>query len=195
MKQISTLVLVVLLSACTTKTDVTSYDLTQRAGIYILGYTTDEGIRRLIENQLVADVRSREMVAFASHLDLPNLPATTRDSLLAAADAKQAMVVLVVNQVVPGESGVIENPLRVTPDHPDLTTFYEYTKSVERSFDPNREVFAEVNAFLIEGSGTQLIWSGTTWSFDADGEGGAIRGMSTNIAEELGELRDALLGD
>lgn len=181
-----------MVTGCASKTEVTSYDFSQRAGVYVVGYSANEEVRRGIEDQLIADLQSREMVAFASYADFPNLPVMSRRLLLDAANAKQAMAVMVVNQVVPGQDGVIDNPVRITPEHPDLAAFYEYTKSVEQNFDPNKEVFAEVNAFLIEGDHTKLVWSGTTWSFDADGEGGAISGISTNIADELGEIRDAL---
>ncbi len=182
-----------ILTGCSSNTDVVSYDLSKRSGVYVLGYTTDESVRRAIEDRLVEDIRARDMIAYASHLDLPEIPATTRRSLLDAANKRNALAVLVVNQVVADEEGVIDNPLRVTTKHPDLAAFYEYTASIERDFDPAEPVFAEVNAFLIEGDRGRLIWSGTTWSFNADGEGGAISGMSTNIADELGEIRDALL--
>ncbi|MEM7692447.1 MAG: hypothetical protein AAF194_08425, partial [Pseudomonadota bacterium] len=36
-----------------------------------------------------------------------------------------------------------------------------------------------------------LVWSGTTWSFEGDGKGGAISGISTTIADELGRLKRA----
>ena len=191
-KLIFVLGLLAAVCGCVAKTDVVTYDLTQRSGLYVLGYTTDENIRRAIEDQLVADIQSRDMQAYPSYVELPVLLETTREGLLAAANAKNALSVLVVNQVMPGKDGVIQNPLRVTPEHPDLASFYEYTKSVERNFNPRSEVFAEVNAFLIQGDTARLIWSGTTWSFDADGKGGAISGMSGNIATELSEIRDAL---
>lgn len=194
MRQIFVVFLLLVTYGCTAKPEVISYDFSARTGVYILGFTTDEDIRRAIENQLVADLQARDMVAYPSYVDLPSLPRTNRDAVLKAANARQALAVLVINQVIPGEDGVIDNPLRITTEHPDLASFYEFTKSVERNFDPDKVVFAEVNAFLIEGTKTRLVWSGTTWSFNADGEGGAISGMSGNIADELGQIRDALLG-
>lgn len=181
------------LAGCSSNTDVVSYDFSKRSGVYVLGFTTDESVRRAIEDRLVEDIRSRDMIAYASYLDLPEIPATTRRSLVDAANKRNALAVLVVNQVVADEEGVIDNPLRVTTEHPDLAAFYEYTASVERNFDPTEPVFAEVNAFLIEGDRGRLVWSGTIWSFNADGQGGAISGMSNNVADELGDIRDALL--
>jgi hypothetical protein len=195
MRCLPVLFLVALTASCATQPDVTTYDFSKRAGLYVLGYTASEEVRQRVEQQLVADVEARGMTAWPSHVDLPVLRQTSRSTVLNAANAKQALAVLVVNQVVPGEGGLIENPLRISPEHPDLAAFYEYTKSVEREFDPNKEVFAEVNAFLIEGDRGRLVWSGTTWSFDADGKGGAIGGMSTNIADELEDIRRALLAE
>jgi hypothetical protein len=77
------------------------------------------------------------------------------------------------------------------PDYSDLSAFYEYAKAVEESYVPGREVFAEVNLFVIDGAGAQLAWSETTWSFDADGAGGAIRGISESVADQLQKVRKA----
>ena len=193
MRILSTCVFVVMAAGCAGATDVVTYDFSKRSGLYVLGYTADEQLRRAVEDQLVADIQAMDMVAYASYQDLPVLDQTNRRSLIEAANEKQAIAVLVVNQVVPGEAGLIENPARVSTEHPDLASFYEYSKTVERDYQPGSEVFAEVNAFLLEGKKSRLIWSGTTWSFNADGKGGAISGMSSNIVSELVGIRDALL--
>ena len=179
-----------LLTGCVAAPDVIRTDFTQNEGVYVLGYTTNVDIRRAMEDQLVQDLNARDIVAYASHHDLPDIGTTTREGVLAAANAKRTIAVIVINQVVPGEDGVIDNPLRVSPLHPDLQTFYEHTKTVEENYDADREVFAEVNAFLIDGQKTRLAWSGTTWSFVADGAGGAIRGISETVATELRKIRD-----
>lgn len=185
-------VCIFMFAGCSSNTEVVTYDFSKKAGLYVLGYAADENLRRSIEDQLVADIEALQMVAFASYQDLPVLTQTTRRSLIDAANAQQAMAVLVVNQVVPGEGGLIENPARVSTEHPDLAAFYEYSKTVERNYQAGSEVFAEVNAFLLEADKSRLIWSGTTWSFDADGKGGAISGMSSNIAKEIAQIRDRL---
>lgn len=194
-KMVITLALFLIVSGCAGKTEVTSYDFSKRGGVYVVGFTADETIRRGVEDQIAADLRSRDMVAFVSYEDFPSLSSMSRNTLIDAANDKEALAVMVVNQVVAGEDGVIDNPVRITPEHPDLEAFYQWTKSVERDFDPDNEIFAEVNAFLIEGKRAKLVWSGTTWSFEADGEGGAISGISANIADELGQIRDALRAD
>lgn len=185
-------VAVVLLAACSSKSTVVTYDFSSKVGLYVLGYASDENLRRAIEDQLVADIGARDMVAFASHADLPALAETNRTEVVRAANAKQALAVLVVSQVIPGEDGLVKNPARVSLDNPDVAEFYEYTKSVEENYTQGTEVFAEVNAFLLEGKDLRLVWSGTIWSFDADGKGGAISSISDNIAAELEQIRNAL---
>lgn len=180
------------LTACVTRTDVIQTDLTRNAGAYVIGYSTVPEIRQSFEDQLVQDLKEREIVAYASYTDLPDIQATTRNSVLAAAHAKKTVAVVVINQVVAGEDGVVENPLRISPDHPDLQAFYDHTRSLEKNFEPDREVFAEVNAFFIDGDKTRLFWSGTTWSFQADGAGGAIGGISETIANEMRKIRDEM---
>ncbi len=183
---------VLILSACVTQTDVIRTDFTQNEGVYILGYSTDAGIRRTMEDQLVRDLKDREMIAYPSYPDLPDIQLTTRKNVLAAAHAKKTGAVVVINQVVAGEEGVIDNPIRISPDHPDLQAFYDYTRTLEENPEPDSVVFAEVNAFLIDGDKTRLIWTGTTWSFQADGAGGAISGISETIANEMRKIRDEM---
>ncbi|MEJ2133586.1 MAG: hypothetical protein P8Y95_18670, partial [Gammaproteobacteria bacterium] len=59
--------------------------------------------------------------------------------------------------------------------------------------DPGSEMFAEVNAYVIDGDGAQLIWSGVTWNFKADRAGSAISEVSALIAENLVNARDDFL--
>ncbi|MGI9327502.1 MAG: hypothetical protein ACR2PZ_19955 [Pseudomonadales bacterium] len=186
--------LVLALSGCITKTDVIQSDLTRNEGAYVLVYSTIEPIRRSMEDQLVSDLADRNMLAYPSYPDFPDVRTTTRDSILTAANAKRTVVVLVVNQVTADNKGVIQNPARISPNHPDLKTFYNYTESVEQNFDPEQVVLAEVNAFLIDGRKTRLWWSGTTWSFKADGAGTALRGISQTIADELQKIRASVRG-
>ena len=111
----SVIVVAFLVSGCAGNPDVIRTDLTESEGAYVLAYTTNVDVRRAMEDQLVRDLATRAMVAFASYHDLPDLQSTTRDGVLLAANAKRAVAVVVINQVVPGEDGVIDNPLRVSP--------------------------------------------------------------------------------
>ncbi|MCZ6854627.1 MAG: hypothetical protein O7G86_11980 [Gammaproteobacteria bacterium] len=49
-----------------------------------------------------------------------------------------------------------------------------------------------MNLFFLDGQKTRLAWSGTTWSFEADGAGKAIRDISETVANELKKIRDRI---
>ncbi len=183
---------IVSLCACASAPDVIRTDFTKNEGVYIVGFTPNAAVRRQMEDQLVTDLHARNIVAHPSYADLPDISISSRNSVLQAANEKHTVAVLVINQVVADADGNIDNPVRTSPDHLNLQAFYNYSKSVEESYDSTQEVFAEVNAFLIDGDKTRLFWSGTTWSFQADGAGGAIRGISETIANEIEKIRDQM---
>lgn len=179
-------------AACSTQTTVIRADLTKRAGLYIVGYTADTVLRTAMEDQLASDLRARDLVGYTSHLDIPDITASTVDELKAKANGRAAIGVVVVNEVAADASdSVVTHPDRISPLHKDLQSFYEYSKSREpRPPDPDQQVFAEVNFFVLDGQTATLVWSGTTWSFRADGQGTALRGISELIANELVKVRD-----
>ena len=45
---------------------------------------------------------------------------------------------------------------------------------------------------MLDGRKTRRFWTGTTWSFDVDNQGGAIAGISATIAAELAKVRDEI---
>ncbi len=99
--------------------------------------------------------------------------------------------VIVINQVSrDATNSVVRNPERISPAHPDLQAFYDYSRGRQPVVEQGQEVFAEVNLFVLDGDKANLFWSGTTWSFQADGQGTAIRGISETIANQLEKVRD-----
>jgi hypothetical protein len=182
-----------LLSACASKPDVISTDLTQQRGLYVIGYIDNDDIRREVEDRLVVDLATYEMVAFASHFDIEKIKTTTSADMVGAANAHRVAVVLIVNRVSRDGSGSIStNRERITPDNPDLQEYYQATKDELDVYGHDEPVFAEVNAFFVDGDKTRRFWTGTTWSFNVDNEGGAIEAISTNIASELAKVRDEI---
>lgn len=180
------------LAACTTKT-VIRVDFTKSAGAYVVGYTADPVIRIRFEEQLVADLRARELIAYPSHVDIPDITASNRGELIASANAREVIGIVVINQVAADASdSIVQDPKRVSPTHPDLQSFYAYSEGQQQTpLDPDQRVFTEVNLFILDGEEVaNLFWSGTTWSFHADGQGTAIRGISETIADQLLQVRD-----
>lgn len=183
-----------LLSGCAQPTpqsspEVTVLDYRNANGAYVLVYSTDQELRTLFEDRLVGDLAARDMLAIASYPDLPDASATTRENLMAAAKAHKAMFILVVEEVRHGEIGVVQGDQRITQEHPTLRDFYAHSKPADHEHDDDEQVFVEVSAFLIQGDFAKLVWSGTTWSFQADGEAGRISQISTMIANAIDETR------
>ena len=183
------------LAACGTKTTVIRADFTKGSGVYVVGYTADADIRTAMENQLVADLEARDIIAHASHEDIRDITSSSRNQLIASANAKAVIGVVVINEAAADASdSIVQDPRRVSPAHPDLQAFYTYSKSVSKSQEQtsasDQRVFAEVTLFIVDGKIANLYWSGTTWSFHADGQGGAIRGISETIADQLKQGSD-----
>lgn len=177
--------------------DAIILDFSHTQGAYILGYSADRDIRTRFEDQLVADLAARDIQAWPSYPDIPDATATDRETVLAAANARQAMFVVLAEQVPPGEQAVSQTkrPERITHEHPDLKEFYEHTREDAGNYDPSQEVFVEVSAYLVQDDRAKLFWSGTTWSFEADGEGTAIRDISTTIADAIARAREQFLAE
>ena len=185
------------IAACVTETKVIRADLTQQQGVYVVGFTKQANIRSKMEDQLVRDLEANNIVAHASHTDIPYITRSSREDILAQAKARKLLSVLLINQVAADASdSVVANPNRVSPTHPDLRAFYEHidTEGLQPAGN-NQRVFAEVNLFIIDGEQANLFWSGTTWSVHADGKGGAISDVSEIVVEQLGALRKRLVAD
>jgi len=150
-----------------------------------------------MENQMVSDFEALSIKARASHTDIDDIVASNRDEILAAANATTMMTVLVINQVAADASdSVVTDPERISPLHPDLQAFYSSVQDkVPEPVGANQRVFAEVNLFLIDEDSADLYWSGTTWSVNADGDGGAVRDISRMVADQLIAVRNNLTGD
>ncbi len=180
-----------LFGGCASRTEVFHTDLTQQTGVYVVGYTRDPAVRARIEDQLVRDLAARQITAWTSHPEIPDLTRGSAADVVAAANRHDAVGVIVINQVAAdGADAVVENPQRITPLHPDLQTFISQSRAqMSAGVAAGQTVFAEVNLFLVDGNATRLFWSGTTWSFNADGKGTAARGISETIADQLVDAR------
>ena len=182
---------------CVTQTKVLNADLTQRQGVYVVGFSDEAEIRNQLEDQIVLDLGTNNVKAYASHLDFAEVKRSTRESVIASANTHAMLAILVVNQVSADASdSIIQDPKRVSPTHPDLRAFYDYNKknSLPAPTD-NALVLAEVNLFIIEGDQASLFWSGTTWSENADGKGSAISDVSDLVARQISAVRAKYITD
>lgn len=191
MQQFSFLIFLSLLASACVQTSVMETDFTKQEGVYIVGYSTSPDMRKIFEDQLVKDLSELNIVAYPSYKDVEDITTSDAEQVVRLANLQKNAAIVVINQVTLGsEAKVVLDPNRMSPDHPNLLSFYEYTKSqANLAHDNSGTVFAEVNTFAIDGKKTRLVWSGVTWSFEADGAGGAINGISQMVAGEIGKLR------
>ncbi len=103
--------------------------------------------------------------------------------------------IILINQVAADASdSIVENPDRVSPIHSTVQEFYAYSRNLAtESIALDDEAFAEVNLFMLDDGEAKLFWSGTTWSFNVDNQGGAIRDISNIIVQQMITLRDQIL--
>lgn len=185
------------LTACVTETNVIRADLTQRQGVYVVGFTEQADIRANLEDQLVHDLTAKNIIARASYTDISDITRSSREEIIEQTSARKLLAVLLINQVAADASdSVVADPNRVSPMHPDLQAFYEHANA-ERPQPPGvkQRVFAEINLFIVDGEQANLFWSGTTWSVNADGRGGAIKDVSQVVVEQLATVRSQFVAD
>lgn len=176
--------------ACTSTTTVTKHiGPNAPRGTFIFTLTADNEVRQMFEDRLVADMQERGLTAFASYADLPDALGASRDSVLAAAKARNALFILAVEEVPEGAEGRVAGEGRITRAHPTLQDFFNKNPPPEQEYAAKSAVWVEVSAFQIRETQAVLVWSGAAWSFQADGQGGAIPGISATIADAIATER------
>jgi hypothetical protein len=166
-----------------------------------VAYDGRDEIRIALEDQLVADLTGRGLVAFASHSDLPDILGRSPDDLIHAANARRVAAVLVVREVRPSEAPEEGgSATRATPESPDLPTYLAQVRSeapgtVARMPLASQEALVEVNLFLLQGAQAQRFWSGVAITGAADGSGAGLRDLSGQIAEALARAQRELRGN
>jgi hypothetical protein len=184
----------VVLSGCSTPTRVISTDLTRQSGVYVVGYVDREDIRAKLEDRFVTDLAVHDIRAVASRGDIPLVKKASPADMVRAANGHDVVAILIVNRVSQdGSDGVIQSDQRIRPDDPDLQAYFKTSREELDNYGADEPVFAEVNAFFVDGSKTRRFWTGTTWTFQGE-EDQVIGTISETIAAEIakvaGEMRD-----
>ena len=178
-------------TGCTSQTDVITTDFTRQAGLYVVAVVDRPEIREQLEEQFVSDLEAEGIRGFASRLDISDVKRAKPAELVREANRRDAVAIVIINRVARDGSGsVINSDRSITPADPDLQAYYEATKSELDSYQNDEPVFAEVNAFFVDGTKTRRFWTGTTWSFDKGDETAVIEGISKTIAAEMSKVRD-----
>ena len=179
-----------LVQACTTERTVRRIDLTQQSGIYVVGYTDDNDRRRTFENRLANKLRQQDFTAFASIDDIDNIVDSTPAMIVDQAISHKAVAVLMVKPV--NAAGNLTQAATMPAKYKILQDFYEESKNQVGDYDPAREAVFEVYAFILSSDQPKLVWSGTTWTFVADGMGAGIESITEILTEELVKIRQKI---
>lgn len=150
--------------------------------LMILGIGHDENVRKMFEN-IVVDELSRGLVsAVASHTILPDLDKTNREGVIAAVKAAGCDAVLTTRAMSVGDSSV-------TQQGPNGTVGVVYGAAPVA----NRYNFlkATLQSSLFDAGSTELVWTATVKTVDADREARVSRDMAKFFLEQL--RRDGFL--
>ena len=182
-----------LTTSCASTTDVISTDLTRQSGIYVVGYVDREDIRAKLEDKFVADLEARSLRGVASRHDLPAIKRVKPADIVRAANAHQVAAIMIINRVQKdGSESIITSEQRIAPGNPDLDAYYALTRQELDVYDENEPVFAEVNAFFVDGRKTRRFWTGSTWTFAGEDDqviGNISETIATEMAKVAGEMR------
>ena len=183
-----TVVMALVLCACTGPTQVISTDLTRVSGVYLIAYVDREDIRVRLEDAFVMELTERGMRAVPSHPDLPDIKRASVRDMVRAANAREVAAIVVVNRVAAdGSGGIIESEQRILPE--DLTAYHANVQGEADDYGEAEPIFAEANGFLVDGNKTRRFWTGTTWTLTADDEAAVIDDVASTIADELDRVR------
>jgi hypothetical protein len=182
-----------LAAGCATPTSVISTDLTRVSGVYVVGYVDRDDVRAKLENRFVEDLAAQNIRAVPSAPDIRQIKKARPADLVRAANTHDVAAIVVINRVSgDGSDSIIDSERRIAPDDPDLTVYFERTREELDQYGSDDPVFAEVNAFLVDGNKTRRFWTGTSWAFQGE-EDQVIGSISETIAAELakvaGEMR------
>lgn len=170
--------------------------------VLLVGFSPNADVRRMFEDQLQAELNKRDVDAVQSHLAIPDFMAIGNATVLAAADANEASLILMVRRMAADADryaeGIPEQPARGMPVYRTLQDFLaSYEQRPPTPPPPGREV-VEVYGYTRDADAARLIWSGFSWvDFDGNLER-AIDETAELIASNMAQSRDAVratLGD
>lgn len=185
-----------LLAACSAPAQPpNAADITDQR-VFLVGFSPNAEVRRLFEDDLEVSLVGHDVKAVQSHLSIPAFEDLEHDRILAAADAQDASLILMVRRLAAeGErhgAGLPEPPAR---DMRAYRTLQDFLTSYERRPPtpppPGRQV-VEVYGYSRDEAGAHLIWSGYSWvAYDGNLER-AIHETAELIADNMAQSRDAV---
>ncbi|MCC5885362.1 MAG: hypothetical protein JJT88_02890 [Gammaproteobacteria bacterium] len=192
----SMLLLPILLAGCSAPATPPPVDDVTDQRVLLVGYSPNADVRRMFEDRLQEALLGHDVNAMQSHLSIPSFAALEHAAILAAADAGEAGLILMVRRLAVDDDryagDIPEQPQRGMRAYRTLQDFLaSYDQRPATPPPPSRQV-VEVYGYTRDGAGARLIWSGFSWvDFDGDLER-AIGETAKLIASNMAQSRDAV---
>jgi len=144
--------------------------------LMILGIGNDENMRRTFENIVVDELRRGLVTAVASHTIIPDLDKTNREGVIAAVHAAGCDAVLTTRAMSVGDSSVTQQgtngAVGVVYGSAPMANRHGFLKAMLQSS-------------LFDAASTELVWTSTVKTVDADREARVSRELAKFFLEQL----------
>ncbi len=178
------------LTGCSSSVEVRSIDATKQSGVFIVGFSENQGSRQYFETTLGKYLDEQGFKVFPSYLQIPDVVNSDAETVHKLAQDKQAMMVLVVSPE--NYQGKIKLPVKPPTQHHDLAKFYEHQGDKSSPFDPDKQTVAEVYVFLVNDEKAPYYWSGISMPHDTLSKEKALNDVARNLAKSLASARDEI---
>lgn len=152
--------------------------------LMILAIANDEGRRKMFENIMVDELGRQGVTAVASHTQVKDLEKAKRDDIVTAVKATGADGVITARPVSVGDKTVTQEGVAGAPFGTAASGYYNFAGSKDY-------LRAMMQTNLYDSKTTELVWTATIDTFDADRIARVSREMAKLLAERL--RRDGFL--
>jgi hypothetical protein len=152
--------------------------------LMILAIANDEGRRKMFENIMVDELGRQGVTAVASHTQVKDLEKAKRDDIVTAVKATGADGVITARPVSVGDKTVTQEGVAVAPFGTAASGYYNFAGSKDY-------LRAMMQTNLYDSKTTELVWTATIDTFDADRIARVSRELAKLLAERL--RRDGFL--
>jgi hypothetical protein len=157
----------VLLCGCSSIKVIETWNNPAKSGphyqkLMIVGIGHDESIRAVAENILVEELRRGGVSAVASHTLVKEIDNAKRDDIVAAVRSTGADAVLTIRPIAKGNTNVTQGG--------QSQGIYGTATNVGGTFVPAAKTYSDatLQATLYDSASTELVWSATIATYDAD---------------------------
>ncbi|MDA1075313.1 MAG: hypothetical protein O3A63_11215 [Proteobacteria bacterium] len=192
-KSLGGFVIFALLAGCTGPTTVRTYDLTKHQGVYIVGYTMDEEVRRDFEDLMAEDLLAENFQVFKSYENLADVTRVKPETVVSRANDLSALTILLVNPVNADAAAPPVAKSEVERQQEMLKDLRTHLVEAQTDYDPESVANIDVRLFLLSDKPPEMVWSGSIKLFDVGERAATLDGLSKMIVQALIAVRDSVV--